>query len=186
MTQEVFDKALEIAKEFSMFVTLGGGEPTLHPKCLDWSMQAAFQLVDVSLDNDCPVVLIITNGKKAKPAIQLAKMTKLGIIQAELSQDEFHDPIDPKTVDAFKRYAGIRNVTGQYGETPVIGVGRALDECSNVRQGCACSTMFVAPNGDFYGCGCKVKKLGNILTDEVSQSYWDRAEECHKEQLEYA
>jgi len=32
MSQEVFDKALEIAKEYNMTVTLGGGEPTLHPK----------------------------------------------------------------------------------------------------------------------------------------------------------
>jgi len=142
--------------------------------------------VDVSLDLDTPAVMVVTNGKKAKIAEKLAKLAKLGVIQAELSQDEFHEPIDPKTVEIFKQYAGIRNVTGQYGDLPVINVGRASEKCSHVQEGCACPTLFIAPNGDFYGCGCKEKKLGNILTDDLPQEYWDNAEECHRTHLEMA
>jgi len=186
MSQAVFDKAIAIAKEYSLWVTLGGGEPTLHPKCLDWVMQASLELVDVSLELDAPAVLVVTNGKKKSVAIQLAKLAKLGVIQAEVSQDEFHEPIDPETVKVFERYAAVRNVTGQYGDLPVIDAGRASEECSNVREGCACPTLFIAPNGDFYGCGCKEKKLGNILTDEIPESYWEKADECHRKHLEYA
>lgn len=190
MTQEVFDKCLEVAKEFSMIVTLGGGEPTLHPKCLKWTMDAALALVDASLDIGSPAVCVITNGKRGKTAIELAKLSKLGVITAELSQDEFHDEIDQKTVDAFERYAGFRDVTMQ-GSNPVIDVGRARESHEagllNVRDGCVCSTLFIDPNGDFYACGCRTKKLGNILTDELPQEYWDHADECSRErELEYA
>ncbi len=184
MSQEVFDKCLEVAKEFSMYVTLGGGEPTLHPKCLKWAMDAALALVDVSLDMDGPAVMVITNGKKGKTAVELAKLCKLGVISAELSQDEFHDPIDESTVAAFKRYASFRDVTNE-GRNPVLDVGRARESHEagllNVRDGCACSTLFIAPNGDFYACGCKTQKLGNILTDEIPQSYWDHSEECSRD-----
>ena len=46
MMQEVFDKCLEVAAERNEFVTIGGGEPTLHPKCLQWTLAAALALVD--------------------------------------------------------------------------------------------------------------------------------------------
>ena len=183
MSQKVFDKSLEIAKEFSQLVTIGGGEPTLHPKCKEWVMKAALELVDVSLEFDGPSVLIVTNGKRSKIAVELAKLAKLGIIQAELSQDDFHDPIDQRTVEIFKRYAKIRNVTS--GNSPVIDVGRASQSHEEglleVRDGCACPTLFIAPNGDFYGCGCKTKKLGNILTDEIPEACWENANECFRQ-----
>ena len=184
MSQEVFDKCLEWAKEFSQMVTLGGGEPTLHPKCLKWTMDAALALVDVSLDCGGPAVMVITNGKKSKTAVELAKLSKLGVISAELSQDEFHDPIDESTIDAFKRYASFRDVT-QKGRTPVLDVGRARESHEegilNVRDGCACETLFIDPKGDVYGCGCKTKKFGNILEmNELPREWWDHAEECFR------
>lgn len=184
MSQKVFDKCLSIAKEFSMLVTLGGGEPTLHPKCLKWAMDAALALVDVSLDSGGPSVMVITNGKRGKIAVELAKLNKLGVISAELSQDEFHDAIDESTVDAFKRYAGIRDVTNQ-GQNAVFDVGRARESHEagllNVRDGCACSTLFIEPSGDFYACGCKTQKLGNILTDEIPSEWWEHSDECSRE-----
>lgn len=184
MGQDVFDKCLEVAKEYSMYVTLGGGEPTLHPKCLKWTMDAALALVDVSLDMGGPAVMVITNGKRGKPAVELAKLNKLGVISAELSQDEFHDAIDERTVDAFKRYAGFRDVTNQ-GQNAVFDVGRARESAEagllNVRDGCACSTLFVEPSGDFYACGCRTQKLGNILTDEIPADYWEHNDECSRE-----
>lgn len=184
MKQEVFDKCLEIAKEREEYVTLGGGEPTLHPKFMEWVMQAALATVDTSMSFDGPSVMVITNGKKTETAQKLAKLAKLGVISAELSQDEFHDTIDERTVQMFERYASIRDVTNQ-GRNPVLDVGRASksheEGLLNVRDGCACDTLFIAPNGDFYQCGCKTKKLGNVLTDEIPDSYWENADRCQSE-----
>jgi MoaA/NifB/PqqE/SkfB family radical SAM enzyme len=184
MSQGVFDKALEIAASREEYITLGGGEPTLHPKCLEWCMQAALATVDASESMGGPAVLIITNGKKTEIAQKLAKLSKLGVIAAELSQDEFHDEIEESTVAIFKRYAGIRDVTNE-GSNPVLDVGRARESHEagllNVRSGCACETLFIAPNGDFYQCGCQTKKLGNILTDEIPDEYWENANCCQNE-----
>ena len=189
MSQAVFDKALEIAVSREEYVTLGGGEPTLHPKCLEWVMQAALATVDTSESMDGPAVVIITNGKKTKVAHKLAKLSKLGVISAELSQDEYHDEIEYSTIEIFKRYAAIRDVTNE-GSNTVIDVGRARVSHEkgllHVRDGCACDTLFITPNGDFYGCGCKTKKLGNILTDEIPDSYWEHSGECFKELCETA
>jgi len=183
MTQAVFDKCLEIAASREEQITLGGGEPTLHPKCLDWAMQAALASIDTTEMLDGPAVLIITNGKKTEVAQKLAKLSKLGVISAELSQDEFHDPIDETTIAMFKRYASIRDVTNE-GSNAVIDVGRASvsheEGLLHVRDGCACDTLFIAPNGDFYQCGCKIKKLGNVLTDEIPDSFWEHNNECER------
>jgi len=189
MSQAVFDKAIALAVNQGDMVTIGGGEPTLHPKCLEWVMEAALALVDVAMDMDAPAVLIVTNGKKTASAVKLAKLSKLGIIQAELSQDEYHDEIEYSTIETFKRYASIRDVTNE-GRNAVIDVGRARESHEagllHVRDGCACDTLFITPNGDFYGCGCKTKKLGNILTDEIPADYWEHANECQRELCETA
>jgi MoaA/NifB/PqqE/SkfB family radical SAM enzyme len=181
MSQAVFNKCLEIAGSREEYVTLGGGEPTLHPKFLEWVMQAALATIEASESFCGPAVLVVTNGKKTDVAQKLAKLSKLGMVSAELSQDRFHDPIDKRTVEMFKKYADIRDVTNN-GRNDLIGVGRAAsDENIPVRDGCACSTLFVDPKGDFYQCGCKTKKLGNILTDEIPDSYWENSEKCQSE-----
>jgi len=182
MSQEVFDKVISIAENYGMDITIGGGEPTLHPKCLDWVMQAALATIDVSMDLDGPAVLIVTNGKRTEIALKLAKLAHLGVIQAEVSQDDYHDPIDPSVFKEFLRYgtkgnskssARVRNVMGG-----IKGQGRAAENCLQDMEGCACTTLFIAPNRDFYHCGCKKTKLRNILTDEIPQIYWDNPDEC--------
>ena len=175
MSQEVFDKALEIAANYSNDITIGGGEPTLHPQILNWVMQAALSAIETSMDFGGPSVLVVTNGKKKDVAIKLAKMAHLGIIQCDLSQDPWHDPISPEVVKEFTRYAspdrysgnrkgnaGIRDVS-----SGVKKKGRAITNGLWTQKGCCCPTMLIAPNGDFYQCGCKKTKLGNILFDPL-------------------
>lgn len=184
MIQEIFDRCLELAAKHSQLVTIGGGEPTLHPQIIPWTLQAVDALSDVYMDHDGPAVLVITNGKKKDKAIRLAKLARMGCIDAELSQDEFHEPIDEKTVQAFKRFAGIRDVTGG-GRRPVYAMGRAasVDFYRETRKGCVCNTLFIAPNGDFYGCGCKKEKLGNILVDPVPNNLCNE-DDGHKDEKE--
>lgn len=188
MTDEVFRKALGIAENFQSSVTLGGGEPSLHPKILDWVMEAALATLETSIDRDGPAVLVVTNGKKTDVALKLAKLGHLGIIQADLSQDEWHDPISEKVVKEFTRYnknhwtrghSGIRNVTGGVKEQ-----GRAVENGVADMSGCACGALFIKPNGDFYPCGCQKTKLGNILTDEIPEFLFNYSGECESEILE--
>ncbi len=174
MTQEVFDKALEIAANSSNDITIGGGEPTLHPQILPWVMQAALASLDTSMDMDGPSVLVVTNGKKKDVAIKLAKMAHLGIIQCDLSQDPWHDPISPEVVKEFTRYQSKDNCQPRKGNAGIRDVssgvkkkGRAIENGLWRQKGCCCSTMLIAPNGDFYQCGCKKTKLGNILFDPL-------------------
>ena len=184
MSETVFRKTLGIVKEFSGSVTLGGGEPSLHPKILEWCMEAALATIETSMDMDGPAVLVITNGKKTETAIKLAQLGHLGFIQADLSQDPWHDEIDEKVVREFTRYnknfrekdrghAGIRDVSGG-----VKAKGRAVENDLSDKEECCCSALFVKPNGDFYPCGCEKTKLGNILTDEIPEFMFNLTGEC--------
>lgn len=184
MTQAVFDKSLEIANEFGSTVTIGGGEPTLHPKIMDWIVQAAIETVETSKDLDGPAVLVITNGKRTDTAIKIAKLAHLGMIQAQVSQDEYHDPISDKVFTEFRRYAisdgistrgyaGVRNTSSNLTKR-----GRADENGIWSYDGCCCDALFIKPNGDFYQCGCQITKLGNILRDEIPAHCFDNAGEC--------
>lgn len=179
MSRAVFQKCLDIAVDRSQQITLGGGEPTLHPNLIEWATEAAIALLDVTMDNDYPSVLVITNGKKSKPAQILAKMSRAKIISAELSRDLWHEEIDPETVAVFQRYAEFRDVT-----RGVLAQGRAFENDLYVRPGCACPALFITPSGDFYGCGCQFQKLGNILTDPIPETYWENRDECANERKE--
>lgn len=187
MTQEVFDKALEIATNHGSDITIGGGEPTLHPQILPWVMQAALASVETSLDFDGPSVLVVTNGKKKDVAIKLAKLAHLGVIQCDLSQDPWHDPIHPDVVKEFTRYQSKDNCGPRRGNASIRDVsrgvkkkGRAIENGLWTQKGCCCPTMLIAPNGDFYQCGCKETKLGNILFDPLPDEIFQN--ECEFDQ----
>jgi len=187
MSESVFNKALGIIKSYDGSVTLGGGEPTLHPKILDWCMEAALATIEASMEQEGQAVLVVTNGKKTETALKLAKLGHLGVICAELSQDPWHDEIDEKVVNEFTRFnkhrwerkrgnSGIRNVEGG-----IKGQGRALENDLSDVSGCACGALFIKPNGDFYPCGCQKTKLGNILTDEIPEFLFNYAGECEND-----
>lgn len=188
MSQEVFDKALEIAANYRNDITIGGGEPTLHPQILNWVMQAALSAIETSMDMNGPSVLVVTNGKKKDVALKLAKMAHLGMIQCDLSQDPWHDPISPEVVKEFTRYASLDRYSGaRKGNAGIRDVsssvkkkGRAIKNGLWTQTDCCCSTMFIAPNGDFYQCGCKKTKLGNILFDPLPDEIFQ--DECEFDQ----
>ena len=191
MSQAVFDKCMGLAKDYCWSVTLGGGEPTLHPQLLAWTMQAALATIECSMDMDSPAVMVITNGKLTEPAIKLAKLAHLGTIAAEVSQDPWHDEIDSRVVEEFTRYnKGYGHA--QYGHTNkgyastrdvskgVQNAGRAAKNGLGKNGGCCCEAIFVTPNGDFYQCGCRKTRLGNILTDGIPQAALEHVGDCER------
>lgn len=192
MSQAVFDKCLSLATNYQWCVTIGGGEPTLHPQLLPWAMQAALATIEASMEGGYSAVLVVTNGKLAEPAIKLAKLAHLGVIAAEVSQDPWHDKIDSSVVAEFTRY-NKPHTHSQYGQTnkgyantrnvtdSVVAAGRAKKNSLDVRNGCICNALVVSPNGDFYQCGCKKTLLGNILTDEVTPETLDKIGNCERD-----
>jgi len=151
MHKDTFLRVLKFAEERGMYITLGGGEPTLHPKF--------WEFLGLALAGDFEEggIWMATNGSVTKAALALAKLAKSGAIGCALSQDEWHDPIDPVVVSAFKDLE-VRNVSGR-----VVNKGAAFDNGIADRDGCGCNDTFVNPNGEVYMCGCPDSlKLGGL------------------------
>jgi MoaA/NifB/PqqE/SkfB family radical SAM enzyme len=156
MTLKTFKNALEYESEC---ITIGGGEPTIHPKF--------WEILGIALGSVYSIDLT-TNGSITDTSLALARMAKKGIISCSLSQDAWHDKIDQKVIDAFTKekqsiydnntpndYRGIRTITEP------ISSGRwwgGTDECF-------CEDLFVCPNGDVKPCGCEdAPIIGNVNT----------------------
>lgn len=166
------------------YITLGGGEPTLHP-------QFKLMLIEAMAigDGDDGCVHIITNGKLTSEAILLAKLAKSGVISAELSLDDYHEEIDESVVHAFARQTrgrvvsisptvGVRD-TSNGGRFDPLPHGRGADMSSiepheRTSSDCPCSTLVFQPNGDIYLCGCDdAPKIGNIHEGFEFPEYWE-------------
>lgn len=179
MTEEIFHKSISIAKDYNQFITIGGGEPTLHPQFKNFLLYAVWELVNIGDDGGYPGVHLVTNGSDTETSLTLAKLAKQGVLAATVSRDRFHDPVDPRVYRAFekeKRNDGwgdyipsnnhdYRFVNGDSLYLSPHGRAKKLGEPMNDVNKCACDTLFVTPKGDIYPCGCKLTKLGNVLGD---------------------
>jgi hypothetical protein len=134
------------------FMTIGGGEPTLHPDFFEILFYA------MSIGN----VWMATNGSNTEISLALAEMNRVkeGIFKCVLSQDEYHDSIDRIVVSAFESM-GKRNfnktnhyLSGKNRERE-MNVGRAREFFGIQEEiDCPCEGPFVRPNGKVYRCGC--------------------------------
>lgn len=181
MPRDVLRAALKLAAGRDDFVTIGGGEPTVHPAFWDY----VGLVLGHAAHSDLPP-LVVTNGKRRDHALKLAALARRGVLACELSQDDFHDPVNAEVVSAFtpqRRSAyedrgsdmrGIRSVQR------ILPVGRAFDEnVATESEGCACEDLLVAPDGTIYACGCKTIKLGTVWQPEIPvdwHSEWAHSE----------
>ena len=176
MSLKVFRKALKLTEYFGDSLTIGGGEPTLHPYF--WTIIG--ETLGADIENG---TWMATNGSQTEIALKLANMAKKGIMSIALSQDQWHDPIDKRVIEAFKRdkvnsynstnnndYREIRTVNS------LMNVGRAR-KIKNVikNDDCACDDKFILPNGDIKQCGCvEAPILFNIMKnsfEEISEFF---------------
>ena len=157
MTLRTYRRALELSKDYGSSPFLGGGEPTLHPqfeRFLCEGIATAAEIGEGTLG-------IVTNGSLKRRAMMLAAMAKGEVIYASLSQDEFHDPIDPEVVWAFEQlpHDGIRDVTHGGSQDP-LPAGRAKDllgwneDEERDDSHCPCESWVVEPDGTIHQCGC--------------------------------
>ncbi len=195
MTRETFNQAIELAIEYNQDITIGGGEPTLHPLFKDFMSHAIWEMAGVTNELDAPAVNIITNGSNTKIAIKLATLAKTGTISASLSKDQYHDPIDPSVYKAFTkpkkenynmnhRDSDLREIRTV---NHIIAAGRAKNWAKPHKDyNCPCENVFITPLGNIYTCGCKKSKINR--SDITSDHFFGYCEKSHdfKQETQYA
>ena len=172
MSMEVFERTLQVFE--GSYITIGGGEPTLHPKI--------FEMVLIAMSQpymEIPVFMV-TNGSNDREALLLAQLSKNApeAFSCRLSVDYYHEPISPQVRKAFEgmhnsvswvRPSG-RAVENQIYTDPPFG---GYDDSPGLS--CFCDDWIVKPNGDVYHCGCgDSPKVGNVLSERSRDNLLDK------------
>ena len=181
MDMKTVENALKLAENYGEDITIGGGEPTIHPKL--------FEIIGLALSynySEMPV-LVVTNGKIKKRALRLGRMARNEVISVDLSQTDFHDPIDPEVVHYFSEKLGSSGIRSIEGEN-VISTGRA-DNWGINEDGCTCNTVMVTPTGDIKFCGhLEAPVLGNVndknaekVFEEITDIKYEYGVDCYQD-----
>ena len=177
-------------------ISIGGGEPTLHPEF--------FNILEYCLDN-FDYVWMATNGSKTKSMYRLANILNgydfencscetneekdycqcqiidgTDKLTVALSQDYFHDEIDERIVSLWTRNANvhkrsgyeIRNVTSS--RQGIVKEGRAK-RTGNYQDedGCCCSDIVIKPNGGLRLCGCSIAPVIGDIWSGIQEKWQD-------------
>jgi organic radical activating enzyme len=182
MDYHVAIDAIAFIRDYDECISIGGGEPTLHPRFFD--------ILRYCL-NDFDYVWMATNGSQTKTMRRLANIIDdddwssfdpedycncgddrnncycepPGLIYQEdkltvaLSQDSFHDEISPEIVALWKHnsirngHFEIRNVSQSH--NGIVAQGRAKRTGSGWNtESCVCATNIIRPDGKIKMCGC--------------------------------
>lgn len=198
MTRETFQAAIQLAKEQEQHITIGGGEPTLHPLFREFVMHAVWELAELGEHSGMPAVHMVTNGSNTEIALNIASLARQGVITAAVSHDDYHDPIDERVYRAFEKpkkdyYAQLNSNDHDYrsvngGGGFIIPVGRAKSWGDHPFIKCVCDSPFVTPKGTVYPCGCKKTALGTLpgsvdIHSEHFEGYCQRDTAKYKENV---
>ncbi len=139
-------------------ISIGGGEPTTHP------LFERFLLYSIGI---CDYVWLATNGSMKETSVALANLAKMGVIGCALSQDEWHNEIDPAVVRAFTKDERVESYNSSKKDQREIRTTEDPIQAGRCDWGtrieCPCETLFVKPNGDVHWCGCEnALLLGNV------------------------
>lgn len=180
MTPRTFRAAVQFAVEQDATISLGGGEPTIHPRFWEF-LGLAIGSVEY--------VWLATNGSQTDTAIALAKLARKGVIGCALSQDPWHDSIDERVVKAFTKGREIfgspeshddaREVRNVSGDVEKMSPWRDPEDGGDPNK-CPCEELFVKPNGDVHMCGCPDSpKIGTVFAGiELPEDY--ESHTCYK------
>jgi len=182
MPLNVFQKALSIAVSRNEAVTIGGGEPTMHPRFFEF-----LELVreEARRGNFEITPFMVTNGKATGKARRLLRILEREreilepgerTIDARLSQDEWHEPIDRDVVARYARLGDKHRATALHTVQRIAPVGRGASQRFDwMREKwgakCFCDTPLVDPQGRVWACGCKKHLLGSVWDCGVLDDY---------------
>jgi hypothetical protein len=154
---------------------LGGGEPTLHQHFWEFFGMAMEYSIYGSL-------WLATNGSLTRRTLALARIAIANpdVFSITLSQDCYHDPIDPAVPKYFQTHdLEIRDVT--HTGTAISNNGAARENGIFENYDCACNSVHINPNGDLKPCGCEdAQILCNIMdkdVDDYLKAYYDASSE---------
>jgi hypothetical protein len=186
MSEEVFQRAVDLCAEHDDSIQIGGGEPTIHPKFWQFLGYAIGHC-----DSDGRIWMA-TNGGVTGTALALAKMARCGVIAVALSQDRWHDPIDLRVVDAFKREPRSFGALEVDDRREIRNVGETYNgACKNpIRAGrwkgegettCICEEKFIKPDGVIKQCGCSRSPIiGHVNTGFKALRNKDGETACYR------
>jgi len=164
MTLDIFKQAIEVCVNLNASsITLGGGEPTIHPEFMEM-LNYAIETIGKKA-----VISIITNGSMIDISMKLADMADAGLIHTEVSVDDYHDKIDNIVIDRFakiKQFSFFKNNAHKVRQ--IIKAGRGKDIIGAV-DGCMSGIIHINTNGDVYTCGCLTEHLGTVFNYEIPQ-----------------
>lgn len=164
MSWETYVQAINVSMDESR-ITLGGGEPTLHPQFMEMLEYA------ISERPSGTIVSIITNGSNTAISLKLADMTEQGIISAALSQDQWHDPIDEVVVARFKDMGRIH--TSAKTNKDVVSVGRGANIEGAIDK-CVSRSLSIDTEGNMFLCGCQEECIGTIWGYTVPEIHCEK------------
>jgi len=168
MDWNTFKAAADLAVAMDDRVALCGGEPTIHP--LFWRFM---EYALASSDN----VWCLTNGKKTRTALALARLGQAGVVYAGISQDKWHEPIAEEVVVAFSHKESSRSTVeirrvDQFPSVAPQNAGRCdfgHDMCPMI------GTAFVDVDGGIHQCGCSdAPVIGTVFEPEAFMSQYNR------------
>lgn len=195
--------AISFARGYTENVSIGGGEPTLHPRFFD-------VLNHCLTDFEC--VWMATNGSQTETMRRLANIIdqedypecdceeddpeqfgeygclcheKLDLdtiyqedkLSVALSQDCFHDDkVDKNIIDIWQRRANVHrhsNFEIRDVSNHVIAEGRAKKTQVGYEEGCVCSDIMIKPDGKIKLCGCLRSPVIGDIWQGIDEK-WER------------
>ena len=176
MELEVARAAVAISIESDSCITLGGGEPTMHPQF--------WEIVGICLDSQWMEHLtVISNGSKYFDRLANLSRDSDCIYYAVSLDDGYHDPLPPDLAHRIRKWG--RTYGKLHQVTTVARVGRAKTNDLTTSTHCVCEDPQVLVNGDVRYCGCpRSPKLGNVLDSSFSLHNFDVSDDgmgCYKD-----
>ena len=172
MTLATFKMAIDAANDQGSFVSLGGGEPTVHPKF--------WEFLGYALSKDFESVWLATNGKRTDDALALANLAKTGAVAVALSIDKWHEPIDDRVVAAFEYCDSQGNrrppappYSNDMREIRTTKNPIKAGRCTWGEEGCICEDIVIEPNGRIRRCGCHDSPVLGWIRDGIRSEWMD-------------